>query len=210
MGGRRGRRVRRPPEPYGGERVQAEDSESLLSLIRGMDATHVREDSGDFRLMSRRALDALNQLREQHRFIRGMVGWVGFRTAEVHYDRKARVAGVTKYPFRKMLRFAIDAPVSFSSFPLRLAYVLSSSLSLILCAYLVYTVFMHFFFDRTLSSRRATTQEWRTSSSTSPPLVPTILLRSGPSGTTAGGFLLRSSTTLGRPEYVIVGRRPPR
>jgi dolichol-phosphate mannosyltransferase len=119
-------------------------------LIRAMGATYVREDSGDFRLMSRRALDALNKLREQHRFIRGMVGWVGFRTAEVHYDRKARVAGVTKYPFRKMLRFAIDATVSFSFFPLRLAYVLSSALSLIFCAYLVYTVFMHFFFDRTL------------------------------------------------------------
>jgi polyisoprenyl-phosphate glycosyltransferase len=119
-------------------------------LIRGMGATYVRENSGDFRLMSRRALDALNKLREQHRFIRGMVGWVGFRTAEVHYDRKARVAGVTKYPLRKMLRFAIDATVSFSSFPLRLAYVLSSALSLIFCAYLVYTVFMHLFFDRTL------------------------------------------------------------
>ena len=119
-------------------------------LIRAIGASHVREDSGDFRLMSRRALDALNKLREQHRFIRGMVGWVGFRTAEVHYDRKARVAGVTKYPFRKMLRFAIDATVSFSSFPLRLAYVLSSALSLIFCAYLVYAVFMHFFFDLTL------------------------------------------------------------
>ena len=119
-------------------------------LIRRMGATYVREDSGDFRLMSRRALDALNKLREQHRFIRGMVGWVGFRTAEVRYDRMARVAGVTKYPFRKMLRFAIDATVSFSSFPLRLAYLLSSALSLVFLGYLVYTLFLHFFFDRTL------------------------------------------------------------
>jgi len=119
-------------------------------LIRGMGARHVREDSGDFRLMSRRALDALNKLREQHRFIRGMVGWLGFRTAEVHYDRGPRVAGVTKYPFRRMMRFAVDATVSFSSFPLRLAYLLSAGLSLIFCGYLLYSTFMHAFFGQSV------------------------------------------------------------
>jgi dolichol-phosphate mannosyltransferase len=134
----------------GESRFKLKTASLFYRLIRGMGATHVRQDSGDFRLMSRRALDALNKLREQHRFIRGMVGWVGFRTAEVHYDRMARVAGVTKYPFRKMLRFAIDATVSFSSFPLRLAYLLSSALSLVFLGYLVYTVVLHFFFNRTL------------------------------------------------------------
>jgi dolichol-phosphate mannosyltransferase len=100
--------------------------------------------------MSRRALNALNTLREQHRFIRGMVGWVGYKTADVYYDRKARVAGVTKYPFLRMLRFAIDATVSFSSFPLRISYFLSTGLALIFCGYLVYSLIMYVFFNREL------------------------------------------------------------
>jgi dolichol-phosphate mannosyltransferase len=119
-------------------------------LIHGMGASHIREDAGDFRLMSRRALNALNTLREQHRFIRGMVGWVGYKTADVYYDRKARVAGVTKYPFLRMLRFAIDATVSFSSFPLRISYFLSTGLALIFCGYLVYSLIMYVFFNREL------------------------------------------------------------
>jgi len=119
-------------------------------LIHGMGASHIREDAGDFRLMSRRALNALNTLREQHRFIRGMVGWVGYKTADVYYDRKARVAGATKYPFLRMLRFAIDATVSFSSFPLRISYFLSTGLALIFCGYLVYSLIMYVFFNREL------------------------------------------------------------
>ena len=62
----------------------------LYRLIRLLGATHVRADSGDFRLMSRRVLEAFRKMREHHRFIRGMVGWVGFRTAEVYYHRKAQ------------------------------------------------------------------------------------------------------------------------
>jgi dolichol-phosphate mannosyltransferase len=112
-------------------------------LMQALGADYVRQDSGDFRLLSRRALDALKQMREEHRFIRGMVGWVGFRVAEVSYERKARVAGVTKYPFRKMLLFALNAVVSFSSFPLRLAYIMAFVLSAILMSYLVYTFSMY-------------------------------------------------------------------
>jgi polyisoprenyl-phosphate glycosyltransferase len=63
--------------------------------------------------------------------------------AEVSYERKARVAGITKYPFRKMLLFALNAIVSFSSFPLRLAYIMAFGLSAILMSYLVYTFYMH-------------------------------------------------------------------
>ena len=115
-------------------------------LIQAMGATDVREDSGDFRLLSRRSLEALKKMREEHRFIRGMVGWIGFRTVEVSYARKARIAGMTKYPFRKMLLFALNAIVSFSSFPLRLAYVMAFGLSAMLMGYLVYTFCMHVFY----------------------------------------------------------------
>ena len=115
-------------------------------LLRAMGAKYVREDAGDFRLLSRRSLEALQKMREEHRFIRGMVGWIGFRVVEVTYERKARVAGTTKYPFRKMLLFALNAIVSFSAFPLRLAYVMAFGLSAILMSYLVYTFYRHVFY----------------------------------------------------------------
>ncbi|HJU76451.1 MAG TPA: glycosyltransferase family 2 protein [Sphingomicrobium sp.] len=78
-------------------------------------------DAGDFRLMSRRALDALLALPEQARFIRGMVAWIGFKQVPLAYDRKERFAGETKYPLGKMIRFALDAITGFSSAPLKLA-----------------------------------------------------------------------------------------
>src|SRR3954463_7193670 len=81
----------------------------------------IPRDTGDFRLMSRRALDALLSLPEQARFIRGMVAWVGFRQVPIVYDRAERHAGASKYPFSKMVRFALDAVTGFSTAPLRWA-----------------------------------------------------------------------------------------
>ena len=78
-------------------------------------------DAGDFRLMSRRALNALLAMPEQARFIRGMVAWIGFRQIPFPYKRDERFAGTTKYPLRKMIRFAFDALTGFSSAPLKLA-----------------------------------------------------------------------------------------
>ncbi|MEA3051843.1 MAG: polyisoprenyl-phosphate glycosyltransferase [Sphingomonadales bacterium] len=78
-------------------------------------------DTGDFRLMSRRSLDALLSLPEQARFIRGMVAWVGFRQVPIAYDRAERHAGQSKYPLSKMVRFALDAVTGFSTAPLRMA-----------------------------------------------------------------------------------------
>jgi dolichol-phosphate mannosyltransferase len=78
-------------------------------------------DTGDFRLMSRRVVLVLRELRETHRFVRGMVAWVGFKQTEVLYDRPGRFAGETKYPLRKMVSFAIDGITSFSVLPLRFA-----------------------------------------------------------------------------------------
>ena len=78
-------------------------------------------DTGDFRLIARPVVLAMRALREQHRFVRGMVSWVGFRQTAVHYERRERFAGETKYPLRKMLRFAVDGITSFSIVPLRFA-----------------------------------------------------------------------------------------
>ena len=78
-------------------------------------------DTGDFRLMDRQVVNVLKTMRERHRFPRGMVAWVGFRQAPVPYKRAARFAGETKYPFKKMVKLALDAVTSFSYFPLQVA-----------------------------------------------------------------------------------------
>jgi polyisoprenyl-phosphate glycosyltransferase len=119
-------------------------------LIHRLSAADVREDSGDFRLMSRRSVDALGRLRERHRFIRGMVGWIGFRTDEVRYQRRARAAGATKYPLRRMLLFAIDGIVSFSRFPLKLAYWSALLLCTVFFGYLVWNLVKFLFLGASL------------------------------------------------------------
>jgi polyisoprenyl-phosphate glycosyltransferase len=78
-------------------------------------------DTGDFRLMDRKVVEATRHMRERHRFIRGMTSWVGFRQTGVHYIRQERFAGETHYPFGKMLKFALDAITGFSYFPLQMA-----------------------------------------------------------------------------------------
>jgi dolichol-phosphate mannosyltransferase len=100
------------------KRATAHGFYRLLSRATDVD---IPLDTGDFRLMSRRALDALLAMPEQARFIRGMVAWIGFRQVPFAYDREERFAGETKYPLKKMMRFALDALTGFSSAPLKLA-----------------------------------------------------------------------------------------
>jgi len=90
-------------------------------LIRRLTAVNIPQDTGDFRLLDRAVVDSLVAMREHHRFMRGLSAWVGFRQEAVLYTRQERFAGSTKYPFRKMLRFSIDAITSFSHVPLQLA-----------------------------------------------------------------------------------------
>ena len=100
------------------KRATAHGFYRLLSRATEVD---IPLDAGDFRLMSRRALDALLAMPEQARFIRGMVAWIGFKQVPFAYDRQQRFAGDSKYPLRKMMRFALDALTGFSSAPLKLA-----------------------------------------------------------------------------------------
>ena len=100
------------------KRATAHGFYRLLSRATEVD---IPVDAGDFRLMSRRALDALLAMPEQARFIRGMVAWIGFKQVPLPYNRDQRFAGETKYPLRKMIRFAFDALTGFSSAPLKLA-----------------------------------------------------------------------------------------
>lgn len=90
-------------------------------LIYRITDVKIPVDVGDFRLMDRQVVDVLKQMRERHRFPRGMSAWVGFKQIGVEYKRAARFSGTTKYPFRKMFKLAINAITSFSYFPLQVA-----------------------------------------------------------------------------------------
>jgi dolichol-phosphate mannosyltransferase len=93
-------------------------------LIYRITDVDIPRDTGDFRLLDRKVVDVMGQMRERHRFLRGMSVWVGFKQTGVEYKRAARFAGETKYPFKKMLKFATDAVTSFSYFPLQMAMYL--------------------------------------------------------------------------------------
>jgi len=90
-------------------------------ILRRLTDVDIPADSGDFRLITRRVADLLAEMPEQHRFLRGMVSWIGMRQVAIAYDRDERRAGRTNYPLRRMLRLAVDAVTSFSIRPLRIA-----------------------------------------------------------------------------------------
>ncbi len=90
-------------------------------LIYRITDVKIPVDTGDFRLMDRKVVNVMSQMKERHRFIRGMAAWVGFRQIGVEYKRAARFSGETKYPLRKMFKFASDAITGFSYFPLQIA-----------------------------------------------------------------------------------------
>jgi glycosyltransferase involved in cell wall biosynthesis len=95
----------------------------FYALMRLLSDTEIRPAAADFRLMSRRAVDALLQMRESHRFLRGMVQWLGFPSAEIPFVVQPRAAGRSKYNLRRMLTLAADGAISFSRTPLRLVMV---------------------------------------------------------------------------------------
>ncbi|HEX5442380.1 MAG TPA: glycosyltransferase family 2 protein [Pirellulales bacterium] len=118
-----GRRRRRD-----GETVFKRFSAALFyRLLKRMADVEIPLDTGDFRVVNRRALDAMLQMPEHHRFVRGMLSWVGFRQVGIEFDRSPRVSGVTKWPLKAMARLAADAVTSFSIRPLRLALWLSGA-----------------------------------------------------------------------------------
>ena len=96
--------------------------------------------------MSRRALNVFNSMPERHRFIRGMIPWIGFRQEAVHYDRAKRFAGVTKYPLSKMIRLALDGITSFSNAPLQTAFLAGIATAILSVFYAIYIVIREIFF----------------------------------------------------------------
>jgi dolichol-phosphate mannosyltransferase len=109
-------------------------------LMQRLADKRIQPEVGDFRMFSASAVKALRQFREQHRFMRGLVAWLGLREALVPFDRQPRAAGETKYPLHKMLRFAWTAITSFSAVPLKLSMAAGVMLTFVGLAYIPYAI----------------------------------------------------------------------
>jgi len=112
---------------------------------------NIPADAGDFRLLDRKVIEALKTLPERNRYVRGLVSWVGFKQTAVEYVREGRFAGKTKYPLRKMLKFATDGVASFSYKPLKISTVIGVILAICSFAYLIYVLYLRLFTDATVS-----------------------------------------------------------
>ena len=125
-------------------------------FIRRLTTVDLPSDTGEFRLIDRRVCEAVSRLPEKHRYIRGLVSWVGFKQIAVEYVREERFAGETKYPLRKMISFALDAITAFSYKPLKLATTLGFLMSLLSFIYLVVIIYQRFFTDTVVSGWAST------------------------------------------------------
>lgn len=121
---------------------------SFYRILKRMTSVDIPVDTGDFRLIDRRVLDEFKKMRERARFVRGMVSWIGFKQGAVYYSRDPRLAGETKYPFSKMLRFAIDGILSFSQVPLRFSSAFGLVSSAISFLFMVYGLVVKYFFPQ--------------------------------------------------------------
>jgi dolichol-phosphate mannosyltransferase len=119
----------------------------LLKRITNVD---IPLDTGDFRLMSRRAIDAMKLFSERNRFVRGLVSWIGFKQTGITFVRAERFAGETKYPLKKMLRFAMDGIVTFSFLPLQMATYLGFMVSGLSFLGILWVLYMRMFTQETI------------------------------------------------------------
>jgi glycosyltransferase involved in cell wall biosynthesis len=112
----------------------------FYSVINRMSTTPVPDNTGDFRLMSRKVIDALLKLGERNRFMKGIFGWVGFSQTSIHYSRPSRVAGTSKWHYWKLWNFALDGMLSFSTAPLRIWTYLGVIVALFALSYMTYVI----------------------------------------------------------------------
>ncbi len=126
-------------------------------IIHRITSVNIPLDTGDFRLMDRRVVDALCQMRERNRFLRGMVPWVGYRQTGVHFKRAPRFAGEAKYSsFRRMFKFAMNAITSFSYLPLQLATYLGFTIAAISALAIVVVILLRIFSPHELTGQATT------------------------------------------------------
>lgn len=125
-------------------------------FLKKMTDFEIPVDAGDFRLIDRKVCDRLKEIRERNRYIRGIISWLGFRQTFVEYSRDKRFAGETKYPLKRMLRFAFDAITSFSYKPLKIASYLGFLISLSSFFYLLIVIVEKIFFNNTIQGWAST------------------------------------------------------
>ena len=126
----------------------------IMSKITEIEMT---VDSGDFRLIDRKAIDGLNNMPEQHRYMRGLASWIGFRQISIKYTREARHAGITKYPITKSITLALNAITSFSGTPLRLIFYLGNLLCILSIGIALYVFIIWNFIEGNSPSHAGTT-----------------------------------------------------
>lgn len=131
-----GQRIKREGETF----FKKFTAKVFYRTLRSMTEVDIPVDTGDFRLIDRKVCEALKQVSERNRYIRGIISWLGFKSAPVEFVREKRFAGTTKYPLKKMIRFASDAIMSFSYKPLKLATYFGFFVSAVSFIYLILTV----------------------------------------------------------------------
>lgn len=127
-------------------------AKAYYRILRGLTNVDIPVDTGDFRLIDRKVCEALKQLPERSRYVRGLMSWVGFKQIAIEFERSERFAGETKYPLKKMLKLAMDGIMSFSYKPLKLASYLGAILSGISFLYLIFVLIQKLFFPETSQS----------------------------------------------------------
>ena len=136
-----GTRTERPGESV----FKLSTSKGFYRILNQFSSIAIPLDTGDFRLMDRKVVDALRAMPERDRFIRGMVCWVGFRQTSLTYKRAERSGGVSKYPLKKMLHFAMDGILSFSTKPLQISIGLGLLTSFLAMIGIVYVLYVRIF-----------------------------------------------------------------
>jgi glycosyltransferase involved in cell wall biosynthesis len=135
------RRIKRKGESF----LKKATAKLFYRLLSSITSVDIPIDTGDFRIISRRVVEALKLMPEREKFLRGQIAWIGFDQTFVEYERDERVAGSTGYTWRKMLRFALDGITSFSNFPLKMATFsgfVMSCISFLLMLYALYSRFI--------------------------------------------------------------------
>lgn len=140
-----GKRIERKGETF----FKKFTAKIFYRFLKSMTDVDIPVDTGDFRLIDRKVCDALKQVNERNRYIRGLISWLGFKQIGVEFSRDKRFAGETKYPLKKMFKFAFDAITSFSYKPLKLASYTGMLLSVFSFAYLLVVIYLKLFTDIT-------------------------------------------------------------
>ncbi len=134
-----------------GESVFKKLTASLFyRFLRSMTDVNIPVDTGDFRLIDRKVCDALKHVKERNRYVRGLISWLGFKQTAIEFEREERFAGETKYPFKKMLKLALDGITTFSYKPLKLASYIGTIISITSFLYLIFVLAQRLFFPETV------------------------------------------------------------